>query len=563
MKKVLLLALVIAILTTVGVLGMLFYKSISPYEAVSAFSRNEINLVIEDNPIRTESSPIIDKDRTLIPVNIIADHIYENIEVNDKSNRLYVNIKEPQFKLETEELDNRLDKELRLNFLTEDIMGTEYIDISGMENIFGITFEYHQDSNILIIDKLKEKVTTGIITSEVRLRPKKSSFSFSLDKLEKGDNMTIYEEGDKWLKVRTNKGYIGYVLKKKVEIKEQEYNINSQLNVVRGDWNPQEKISLVWNHISKYSPNLSVEGTIEGLDVISPTWFSVVNSDGFVINNGDIKYARDAHDKGYKVWGLINNSFDKDLTRELLASEEAQKKVIDQVLIYSSLYNLDGINIDFENVYYEDKDRLTNFVDNLTEALKKQNLIVSIDTTVPSSSPTWSKFYDRESLSEIVDYCVVMTYDEHWAASPKSGSVASIDWVDWSIRRTLEYIPKEKLLMGIPFYTREWEETKIEDGKVKVKSKALSMGTVKERIEEYNSEVVWLDDTGQYYTEYEKEGKRYRIWIENSESIKLKANLVHKYDLAGAASWRKGFEEGDVWEVLNKVLKGDKQIVEK
>lgn len=563
LKKTLLLSLVIIALTVSVVFGVLFFKSIDPYNAVGVFSKNEINLVIGDIPIKTTHYPIVEGDRVFIPVDIIENHIYENVELNSKYNRLYMNIEEPEFRFETKEIDNRLAGEMRLNFLTEEINGADYINIKGLEKLFGITFRYDQTYNILIIDKLKSVVKLGKINNEARLRPKKSSFSFSMDKLSEGEEIIVFEEDEKWLRVRTKKGYIGYILKKKVDVTQKEYDIDRQLNTVRDNWKPEGKINLVWNYVGKYSPNLSEEEPIQGLDVISPTWFSVVNADGYVVNNGDIKYVMDAHEKGYKVWGLVNNSFDKDLTKELLADDQAQENVISQLLIYSSIYNLDGINIDFENVYYEDKDRLTNFVDKMTKALKEQNLIVSIDTTVPSSSPTWSKFYDREKLSEIVDYCVVMTYDEHWASSPRSGSVASIGWVERGIQRTLEYIPKEKLIMGIPFYTREWEETTLENGKIKVKSKALSMHQVKDRIDEYDPEIVWLEDIGQYYIEYVKEEKKYRIWIEDEKSIGLKADLVHKYELVGAASWRKGFEEEDVWAVLNKVLKENKEMVEK
>lgn len=563
MKKIILLSLFIVAITVTTVFGILFFKSIDPYNTIQAFSRNDINLIIDDNPIELTSYPIVTEDKVLMPIEVIRNHIYEDIELRKKYNRLYVNIENPKFQLEKEELTERLNDKIRLNFLTEEIDDVNYINIKGLEKIFDINYQYIKDTNVLIINKVKENIKLGEVNKEIRLRPEKNSFSFSMDKLQKGEELVVFEEGNKWLKVRTNKGYIGYVLKNNIDILEVSIDVDRQLNELREKWSQEKKVNLVWNYIGKYSPDLSKEEKIEGLDVIAPTWFSVVNKDGFVVNNGDVQYVKDAHEKGYRVWGLITNSFDKDLTKGLLSSEEAQQRVINQLLIYSSIYNLDGINIDFENVYYSDKDNLTEFVDKLTKELKKQNLMISIDMTVPSSSLNWSKFYDREKLGNIVDYCIVMTYDEHWAASPKSGSVASIDWVERGIQRTLKYIPKEKVLMGIPFYTREWEETKTDNGKIKVKSKALTMRQVTNKIEEYAEEVVWLEEEGQNYFEYNKDGKRYRIWIEDEKSIELKAKLVHDYDLVGVGSWRKGFEEEDIWEVLNKVLKDDKKMVKK
>ncbi len=562
-KKILLFMLVVIITTIGAVFGTLFFKSIDPYAGINTFSTNKVNLVVEDRLIETCNYPITNDNKVLIPVNIIKKYICEDIELSDKYNRVYLNIKNPKFRLESEELDMRMEQEVRLNFATEKINDIEYLNIKGLEKIFDITIDYIEASNLLIIDSFKDITYIGKIKDNTRLRPRKNVFSFSLDKLQEGEKLIVFEKSKGWLKVRTEEGYIGYVQDKKVDIVAKENDIDKQLNKIREAWKVSGKINLAWDYIGKNLPDLEKEDKIEGLDVISPTWFSVVDSNGFVVNNADFKYVNDSHEKGYKVWGLINNSFDKDLTKELLADEAAQENVINQIIIYSSIYNLDGINIDFENVYYEDKDRLTIFVDKLTDALKKQNLIVSMDMTIPSSSPIWSKFYDREKLSQILDYCIVMTYDEHWAASPVSGSVASIGWVDKGIQKTLQYIPKEKLLMGIPLYTREWEETILENGKINVKSKALSMAKVKERIEKYNPEIVWLDDTGQHYIEYMQDGKKYRIWIEDEKSIELKANLVYKYDLAGAASWQKGFEEEGIWEVLNRVLKGNEEYARK
>lgn len=323
------------------------------------------------------------------------------------------------------------------------------------------------------------------------------------------------------------------------------------LNPVRAKWHSTDKINLVWDYVNISSANSDKETKINGLTVISPTWFSVVTTDGFVVSKADTNYVMDAHRKGYKVWALVNNSFDCDMTRQLLADGKAQQKVIKQLLVYSSLYNLDGINIDFENVYDDDKERLTQFVEKLTSALHQQNIVVSIDVTVPSNSPFWSTCYDRKKLSAIVDYIMVMTYDEHWSRSQKSGPVASLNWVDTGIKKMLTEVPKDKLLLGVPFYTREWEEG--ENGRVKAKT--LSMAMVDNLIKEKNLDVIWLEDKGLNYTEYYQEGNRYRIWIEDEKSISLKMNLIDTYHLAGVASWRKGFERNEIWSVINAGLK--------
>lgn len=350
---------------------------------------------------------------------------------------------------------------------------------------------------------------------------------------------------------------LGFSIKnddKAVTISTGAYTYFSQrpLNQVRKKTDFSGKINLVWDHITADSPSVAPE--VKGLNVISPTWFSVASADGYVINKADRNYVRTAHEKGYKVWALVNNSFDKDLTRNMLTNAKARENVIKQLAVYASLYDLDGINIDFENMYDEDKDTFTQFVKELTTALKEQNITISIDTTVPAPTPFWSMCYDRGKLASIVDYVMVMTYDEHWRTSPVSGSVASIGWVEKGISATLQSVPKEKLLMGIPFYTRLWEES-FEEGRLKVRSQALSMEQSERIIAANQATPVWLADKGQYYAEYQADGSRYRIWLEDEKSIALKAALVHKFDLAGTAAWRRGFEKPQIWNVLGTALK--------
>lgn len=336
------------------------------------------------------------------------------------------------------------------------------------------------------------------------------------------------------------------------------YGLNDrqvQINTPRKPKQFTGKLNLVWDHVSGVSRNVAAEQNIRGLDVISPTWFAIVNEDGLVLNKAEGKYVADAHAKQYQVWALLSNSFDKDLTRKILASEKVQENIIKQIVTYASIYNLDGINIDFENMYDSDKDRYTAFVRKLGAALREQNVVLSVDVTVPSKASFWSLCYDRKALGEVADYIMVMAYDEHSRMSPVSGSVASLDWVEKGIVAMLTEVPKEKLLLGIPFYTREWEETITPEGKINVQSRSLSMSQADKKIVDNQAVITWLEDKRQHYTEYYKDGKRYRIWLEDKASINQRISLVHKHGLAGTAAWRKDFEKDEIWKVLQDGLK--------
>lgn len=311
------------------------------------------------------------------------------------------------------------------------------------------------------------------------------------------------------------------------------------------------KINLVWDVMTEATRK---KDKIAGLDILSPTWFDIIDRNGTLNNKAKRAYVDEAHAKGYRVWALVTNNFDRNLTKEVLADKQARENVIRQLAIYSMIYDLDGINVDFENVYDDDKDRLTEFVGEMSDMFRQMGLVSSIDVTVPAYSSYWSLCYDRKALAEKVDYMMVMTYDEHWASCPTSGSVASLPWTETNINKMLKLVPKEKLLLGIPLYTREWTETKA-NGKIRTKSQTRWMKDVEKIIQDKNITPTWLPEIGQDYLEYEEDGKKHRIWIENARSIKERLSLVHKYDLAGAASWRKGFETDDVWPIYYEALK--------
>jgi spore germination protein YaaH len=230
-------------------------------------------------------------------------------------------------------------------------------------------------------------------------------------------------------------------------------------------------------------------------------------------------------------------------------------KIIKQLLSFAKMYQLQGINIDFENVYLKEKENLVQFVKEMTPFMHEKGLVVSLDVTPKSTNEMWSMFYDRPALAKVLDYMMVMTYDEHWATSPKSGSVASLPWVESSLTRLLkeDQIPPSKLVLGVPFYTRVWtEETK--DGKTKVSSEAYSMAGVQKLISDKKLTPVFLPEVGQNYVEYTEGNKRIRIWIEDEVSMKSRIELVNKYDLAGVASWRRGFERQEIWQVIQDTL---------
>ncbi|MCQ1530815.1 S-layer homology domain-containing protein [Lutispora saccharofermentans] len=350
-----------------------------------------------------------------------------------------------------------------------------------------------------------------------------------------------------------------------------EYNIRKNLSVTKRDGHlvvfdslldgsliskskDDEKVNLTWQYVYSKTPDMTGEKKIAGLNVVSPTWFVLQNESGAIIDKGDINYTKWAHENGYKVWPLFGNAFDPDLTGKILEDADKRSKLADSIIEYSIKYNADGINMDFENMRTSDRDNYTLFIKELSAKAKAKGLITSVDVTTINQYSSWSTCYDRKALAKYADYMILMAYDQHWEGSPVSGSVAQLSWVESSLKKVLEEIPQNKLILAVPFYTRLWKEAYV-DGKTVVTSQAISMETGEKVIKDNQASKIWDEKSGQYYAEFKKDGALYKIWLEDENSIRLKAQLANKYNLGGVASWRKGFEKPVVWEVIHSVLK--------
>ncbi|HWR62383.1 MAG TPA: S-layer homology domain-containing protein [Clostridia bacterium] len=313
------------------------------------------------------------------------------------------------------------------------------------------------------------------------------------------------------------------------------------------------KINLTWNYIwDKNTDNANIK-KVAGLNVISPTWFTLASESGAAEDRGNLNYSNWAHKNGYKVWALVDNKFDSALTNGFLNNKSARTAFIDSLIGYAKKYKLDGLNIDFENMYTKDKNAFTQFMTELYQKTKANGLVLSVDVSVIAVNSNWSESFDRAALSKVVDYVALMTYDQHWGGSPVSGSVAQLSWVEQNLKKVLKEVPGEKLLLGVPFYTRLWKEETV-NGSISVTSKAISMEEAERTIAENNASKTWDAESGQYYATYKKGNATYRIWLEEERSIKLKAELVNKYGLAGIASWKYGLEKPGVWTAIAQTL---------
>lgn len=530
------------------------------------YTPDRVHLVIEGSIAEAEDSPIVENGQLLFPIETIKKFVDPNVHWDEKAGKVVFTTKDKVLIMKTGKLTAMVNaRPVDINIPVRLVGKKPYVPIQMLDSMFGIELQWIKENNVAVLDYTKNTVQVAEVQKDNRLmRRSPALWSPAIRKdIDKGETLRVFGEHGKWYKVRSQDGFIGYIEKKhvKTELIASKTEI-TEPTVSSAAWKPRQgKINMTWEYVGNKNPDISKLKSISGLDVVSPTWFKIADKQGTVFNKADSGYVKWAHSNGHKVWALVGNGSDPDVTHGFLNNTDIREKIYQQLLIYAKLYELDGINIDFENIYLKDKGMLTQFMRELTPLLKEQGLVASIDVTFRSSSENWSMCYDRKALSDVVDYIAVMAYDQHWASSPVAGSVAELEWVENGIRRILEEVPNEKVLLGLPFYTRVWKEELV-DGRVKLSSSAVSMDSVEKILSEKKPEIIWDEESGQHYAEYKAGKARYKIWIEDDKSINLKSSLVHKYDLAGAASWRKGFESEGIWAVLEDNLKVKKNYKE-
>ncbi len=284
------------------------------------------------------------------------------------------------------------------------------------------------------------------------------------------------------------------------------------------------------------------------VNVLSPRWF-FLNDAGKVSGSGDPALVKWAHQNGKQVWAMIGNRFKADLTHSVISQAPQRKAVINQIVQYAKQYQLDGINIDFENVKTSDRNNYTLFINELSTALKANNVLLSVDVP-PDLGNSWSAAYDYQALGRAVDYLIVMSYDEHWNGSPKAGSVASLPWFEQHLRKITQVVSAKKVIAGIPLYTRDWSHT---NGKVV--SKDMVIQEQYQLIADRRAQVRWDQRQGQYIASYTKENIVHSIWVEDSRSISEKIRAANQLGISGRAYWHMGGGTPDVWTTVENISK--------
>lgn len=427
--------------------------------------------------------------------------------------------------------------------------GILYISANLLEELFGVTVEKSSTEGLFIATNRSIKQEVATVKKKASLRTHSRQKSTVVEELGKGEEVFVYDEEEGFVRIRSKKGIIGFLPSDEIK-NPKELESVSLPTVEEWPGNPLgESVKLVWDQITTQTERNWTTGkysAIKNANVLAPTWFEFGDATGVLKSRALKSYVNTAHNRGIEVWPILNHSFeDSTLTKKILSSSRKRQYVIDQIIEYAQIYGFDGINIDIENIQIETSDVWVQFMREMYPQLKAKGLKVTVDVYMPSN---WSSHYEREKVAASCDYFFVMAYDQHWSGSETAGSVSEIPWVEQGIELNLKEVPKEKLVLGMPFYTRLWIER---SNGLNVKS--YSMASIKELLSTWNVTPVLDPVSGQNYVEYVKEDGIYKVWLEDYDSISKRIALMNKYDLAGYGAWRLGYETPDIWEILSKV----------
>lgn len=433
--------------------------------------------------------------------------------------------------------------------------GVAYVALEYVKEHTAMDYDYLEEPNRVQITCEYGEVPVVEARKNAEVRYRAGVKSPILTDVKKGDMLYVLEEPeeiDKWTRVRTQDGFIGYIRDNKLKNETTTVLSTDFVEPEYPDLVKDEVINLAWHQVTNKEANKGVYEKLaqaKGVNVISPTWFFVRDNNGNIQSLATSDYVSYCHQNGVEVWGVVENITyhgEIDIT-SILSKTSSRQNLVTQLIAQAIQYDLDGINVDFEALPGAAGDGFIEFIRELSILCRRNNIILSVDNYVPMA---YNQNYNRKEQGIVADYVIIMGYDEHFAGSEEAGSVASIGYVRNGIEKTLEEVPARKVINAVPFYTRLWKT----DSEGKVTSSAIGMDSAEKTLKNNGVTPEWSEEYGQYYGEFTNSEGFYQVWLEEERSIEEKAKLMKEYELAGIAAWRLGYERDEIWDIILKYV---------
>lgn len=542
-KSIIAVAVLVILVAILGIVTHVVMKYIPSSEKMDLneyygeMADGEIALVIGTEKL--EERGLVDGDRVYLPLDVVNTYLNQRYYWDSANQQiLYATPSELTSVSASSEAGDKV-------WVKDDKV---YLNLTYVQEFTDLDAYITKDPYRIAIQYKFKNVKTVTVKKNTSIRYRGGIKSAILTSVKKGTKLRLIEEMENWDQVATDDGYIGYIDKKKVGEAEKtkfERSFNrEQYSYLTMD----SKVNMVWHQVTSTDANAyfaDATANMTGVNVISPTWFYLTDTSGNIASIASADYVSQAHEKGLQVWGLIDNFTQEVSTTETLSSTAARQNIISQLIQAAQDVGMDGINVDFESLSEDVGTHFLEFLRELSIECHKNNLVLSVDNPVPED---FTSHYDRAEQGRVVDYVIIMGYDEHYVGS-EAGSVASLPWVEQGVQDTLKEVPAKRVINAIPFYTRLWRTT---GGNVT--SEAIGMDQAQQTIADNNVETYWDKTTSQNYGKYDIDNSTYQIWLEDAQSVAEKVKLVSKYDLAGVSAWKLGFENSGIWKVISDNL---------
>ena len=541
---------------TIVALIIIFIVAMIANNYIILDNNERTNLVINNNNVTADlkNDVLIEDDIIYLSEADIANFFDKHIYYDEDTGKIITTYEKKIAEIGFDENIiniNGSDKDIYAHAIEKD--GEVYLPISEMADVYDVEIQNIPETKVITMDSLDRGQKRAIVNKNTAVKSSTNFIARTVDRVDKGEAVIVVSSDGKYSRIRTSDGKIGVIKSSRLE---NEFTIREDMEEEK---QVEGKVNLTWDYFSEYGSAPDRSGTtIDGVNVVSPAFF-YLDTDGELEENVGSEgqaYIEWAHNNGYKVWPMVSNAVaaneSLDITSDIMNSYENRKKLIEDIVEKCVKYDLDGINIDFENMYAEDKDMYSRFIIELTPRLKEIGMVTSVDVTAPDGADTWSLCFDRNVIGDVADYIIFMAYDQNGTSSTEPGTTAGYNWVKLNLAKFLqtEDIDSEKLILGIPFYTRVW--TTNSSGDV-ISRNTVYMKNI-DSVIPAGVEKSWNDDLKQNYVEYTDGANKRQIWIEDIDSLKAKVSLVKENNLAGVASWQKDMESDDVWQMLKTEL---------
>ena len=554
--------IIVLLIITIGISAILI-KKFSPGKKVMDLTEyyqingDEIAMVL-DNEIQEEKG-ILESGQIYVNYNTVVEHLNSRFYWDENENILIYTTPTEVIKSEAGSKNYYINKSKNSTdySITKVDGDTVYIALDFIKLYSDVRYKTYKEPNRVVIDHKQGEYLYADVKKKTQVRYRPNIKSDILAQLKEGQKVEFVDAGESaaagFSKVQTEDGVIGYVKTKYVK---NSYYETIESNFKEPDYtsiHKDYKINLVWHQVTNQTANnnlLYMLESVKGVNTISPTWFSVISESGELSSLASERYVQRAHDLGMEVWALVDD-FNPDVDMyKLLSVTSRREKLINNIIAYGIQYNLDGINIDFEKISLDAGIHFIQFIRELSVKCRNNGIILSVDNYVPTE---YSAYYNREEQGKVVDYVITMAYDEHHAGAKESGSVASYNFVKSGVENTLKEVPKEKVIIGIPFFTRLWKEAPEGDG-VKVTSQAYGIKEAVDVLNRNNAKIVWDEELQQNYGEFKEDDAVFKMWLEDEKSLEAKLKVIGDNDVAGVAAWKLGLENEKIWNTIIKYV---------